>query len=92
MAAIGSGAFGAVHKMQDRETKSIFAVKSIERKVKMNDLLLRTELETLLATDSPYTIKFKEVYYDNHYVHIVTEFVDGGDMHNRLNKGKCTEL
>jgi serine/threonine protein kinase len=77
--------------MLENDTKQIYAAKTVLRNDKMNDALLRTELETLLATDSPYTIKFKEVFYDTRYIHIVTEFVDGGDLHSRLKKGKCTE-
>ena len=66
----------------------IFAIKSIPRKRvdnKLEDLdALEQELKILLKVDHPSIVKFFEVYLDHKYVHLVMEYVRGGELYNTL--------
>ena len=85
---LGSGNFGTV-RLASRHgyPQMIFAIKSIPRKRvnKIEDLdSLEQELNILLMVDHPNIVKFYEVYLDHKYVHLVMEYVKGGELYNAL--------
>ena len=85
---LGSGAFGSVRVCSriGQEDKK-YAVKTIKREIiKEDPASVEAELETMNRLDSPYIVKFHEVFYDDTYLHIVMEHIDGGDLSNRMKK------
>ncbi len=47
-------------------------------------VLLENEIKNLKAVSHPYTIKLFDVYTDANYVHLVTEFCEGGELLAKL--------
>jgi serine/threonine protein kinase len=84
---IGYGAFGQVRlcvRIGD-EFKKKYAVKSMELTDVREDLEgLEAELDSISTLDSPFVIRFENVFYDKEYLHIVMENVEGGDIANLL--------
>ena len=62
-----------------------FAIKSIRRKkVEENMDTLEQELDILLKVDHPNIVNFYEVYLDHKYVHLVMEYMPGGELYDKL--------
>lgn len=83
---LGSGHFGIVRMGTHVNNSSyVAAIKSIDKeKVKKNLNLLRDEVELLLNIDHPYIIRLYDVYEDQKYLHLVTEYCSGGNLFDRL--------
>jgi serine/threonine protein kinase len=47
---------------------------------------LEKELQVMMKLDSPYIVKFYEVFYDQSYIHMVTEYQKTGDMMSIMKK------
>eukprot|EP00826_Nyctotherus_ovalis_P004770 TRINITY_DN11053_c0_g1_i3.p1 TRINITY_DN11053_c0_g1~~TRINITY_DN11053_c0_g1_i3.p1 ORF type:complete len:187 (-),score=44.12 TRINITY_DN11053_c0_g1_i3:243-803(-) len=93
---IGCGSFAKVHignrKIDDRE----FAIKSITKKRIMesnkNVTLICNEIKALRLMSHPNIIKLYEVYEDSVYIHLVMEYIKGGELFKYLqSKGAYTE-
>lgn len=90
----GEGHFSSVRLARligSRE--QVFAVKTInKKKIKKESQLLKRELTILKNLDHPNIVKFYEVYQDENFFHLVTEFCGGGDLVDRLiEKKRFTE-
>jgi len=84
---IGKGFYGIVRLGNpiDDSTKN-FAVKSISKQARPKDaILLENEIRNLKTLNHPYIVKLYDVYSDTSYVHLVTEYCDGGDLVAKLN-------
>ena len=58
-----------------------FAVKSIKRaSITGEEDELKKELGILLAVDHPNIVKLYEIYLDHKYIHLVTEYLEGGEL------------
>lgn len=83
------GAFGKVVKARLREEfTQMYAVKVIRKKDEFKDSLAMREIELLRKMDHPNIVKFKEVYEDYAYFYIVLEYLNGGDLHQNLEKSE----
>ncbi len=78
----GGGYFGIVRLAQlisDSDRK--YAVKSISKEsIGKEAALLVSEIKNLQASDHPNIVKLNEIYSDKNYVHLVTEFCEGGEV------------
>ena len=70
ISTIGNGTFGKVRLYRDRECKSIsYAIESIKR-----------EIDILRSLDHPNIVKYFETYEDEHFLHIVMEYIPGDNL------------
>ena len=80
---IGRGAYGSV-RLSHRiglPTQKNYAIKTMLRSQCEDDVFaLEEELQVMMKLDSPYIVKFYEVYYDKTYIHMVTEYQSKGDV------------
>ncbi len=83
---IGSGAYGEVRKCYLRETGELRAVKIIKKKAleKSERERLKNESEILKQMDHPNIIKLFEIFEDKKYYYIVTEFLTGGELFEKI--------
>lgn len=84
---IGFGKYGVVRLVSKKSyEKKRFALKSIARdKVNAPDLTyLEQEFDILKSMDHPNIIKFHEMYIDDNYFHLVTEFCGGGELFEHI--------
>jgi calcium-dependent protein kinase len=82
---LGHGHFGTVRVAKHKTTGKKFAVKTIERKKVLKDLLvLKREVEILQTLDHPNLIVTFATYEDPKYLHIVTELCTGGELLEKL--------
>lgn len=93
---IGSGAFSKVYTCTKSTNKEKdYAVKIID-KSKLNDVekySVKSEIAILKLVNHPNIINIKYNYESKNYVYIVTEYVQGGDLFDKLvGEPKLTEL
>ncbi len=83
---IGSGAYGEVRKCYVRETGELRAVKIIKKKALAEDerKKLKNEAEILRQMDHPNIIKLYEIFEDKKYYYIITEFLTGGELFEKI--------
>lgn len=89
---IGKGNFAKVHIAKYKKTEVTYAIKTIE-KAKMLDNLknltsLQKEIEILRKLNHKYIIKLYEVYENDLYVHLVIEYLIGGELFKLLQAKK----
>lgn len=91
---VGKGSFGVVNIAHDHEG-NVFAVKTIsltlidQSGLKMQ---LKREISILRRLDHPNVVKLIDVLRNKHFVYLITEFVDGGDLFDALSKrGRFSE-
>ena len=83
---IGCGKFGVVRLVSKKSyERKRFALKSIPRDHVHGDIrLLEQEFEFLKTVDHPNIIKFYEMYVDDNYYNLVTEFCGGGELFEHI--------
>lgn len=87
---LGQGNFARVHAAVRRgdETKTTVAIKSMKIKTiqqsrrQINYVL--SEIDILRTVNSPNVIKLYEVYQCEKYIHLVLQYLDGGELFKRL--------
>eukprot|EP00928_Gymnodinium_smaydae_P010909 TRINITY_DN14110_c0_g2_i1.p1 TRINITY_DN14110_c0_g2~~TRINITY_DN14110_c0_g2_i1.p1 ORF type:complete len:721 (+),score=157.96 TRINITY_DN14110_c0_g2_i1:74-2236(+) len=86
---LGRGSFGIVFeghcKFNRRQT---VAVKRISRTAVDNIDQLWAEIQILGELDHPNVLRLFEAYTDRHFVYVITEVCQGGDLEERLSKVK----
>jgi calcium-dependent protein kinase len=91
---IGYGKYGVVRLVAKKSyEKKRFALKSIPRdKLNADIQQLEKEFEILRQVDHPNIINFYEMYVDDNYCHLVTEFCGGGELFEHIiARGKFSE-
>lgn len=86
---IGKGAFGEVRVCRDKTTLDIVAIKKLKKEemIKKNQVIhVRTEKEILKTLNSPYIVKLRASFQDQHFLYIVMDFLPGGDFMSLLMK------
>ena len=77
---LGSGAFGKVRLYVDRHCKSmLYAIKTLKKDFfnKHNLESIEREVDILRSLDHPNIVKYFETYEDDHFIHIVMEYIPG---------------
>ena len=80
---LGSGAFGKVRLYVDRQCKSMrYAIKTLKKDFfnKHNLESLEREVDILRSLDHPNIVKYFETYEDDHFIHIVMEYIPGDNL------------
>lgn len=90
---LGEGGFGIVLKgelKKDSQKGRNFAIKVIDKKkANHKDMtLFLKEIELLKIFDHPNIVDFQEVYEDQEKFYIVLEFLEGGELLDRLSESK----
>ncbi|KAL7866265.1 hypothetical protein SRHO_G00115120 [Serrasalmus rhombeus] len=92
VATVGTGTFGRVVLVQDRRTKSYFALKSM----RIVDLIrlkqqqhVHNEKEVLMEVNHPFIVKLFWTWHDERCLFMLMEFVPGGELFSYLrSRGK----
>ncbi len=93
---LGKGSFAKVHKAIKKRDGKEYAIKTIE-KAKIfehtrNLQSMEREIEILRMLNHPSIIKLHEVYENDLYIHIVLEYLRGGELFQQLqSKGIYSE-
>ena len=80
---LGSGAFGKVRLYVDRQCKSMrYAIKTLKKDFfnKHNLESLEREVDILRSLDHPNIVKYFETDEDEHFIHIVMEYIPGDNL------------
>ena len=83
---IGSGAFSKVYKARHKTTKVLRCVKKLSKKdlTEEEKLKLVEEVSIQRNLDHPNIVKVLEFYQNEKYFFIVTEFLEGGELFDRI--------
>jgi len=83
---IGSGAFSKVYKARHKLSKTIRCVKKLSKKDLSEEekTKLVEEVAILKTLDHPNILKVLEFYQNDKYFFIVTEFLEGGELFDRI--------
>ncbi|CAG9335573.1 unnamed protein product [Blepharisma stoltei] len=92
---LGKGSFSRVFLAVENTSQKKFAIKCIQKK----DLLRRknglshiiNEIEIVRKLDHPNIIKLHKVYEDIDYVYLVLDYIEGKDLHKRLQTKNYSE-
>ncbi|CAL9154566.1 CBL-interacting protein kinase 1-like [Musa acuminata AAA Group] len=91
---LGEGNFGKVKHARHVETGETFAVKILDRKrilsLKVDDQIKR-EIATLKLLKHPNVVRLHEVSASKTKIYMVLEFVNGGELFDKILKGKLSE-
>ena len=81
---IGKGNFAKVHIARKKVDEQMYAVKTIEKSkllLKPKNLeALQKEIQILRIIDHPNVIKLYEVYENDLYIHLILEYLRGGEL------------
>lgn len=85
---LGSGTFSVVREATLRATGEKFAIKCIKRAELSKDDLeaLMAEVAILKEMQHPHIVKLYDVFQEEHYFFLVTEFMRGGELFERIVK------
>ncbi|GMT29052.1 hypothetical protein PFISCL1PPCAC_20349, partial [Pristionchus fissidentatus] len=86
---IGVGAFGRVSLVKKRDTKLVYAMKSLLKKDVINKnqaAHVKAERDILAEADSPWIVKLFFSFQDERCLYFIMEYVPGGDMMELLIK------
>ncbi|PNF43832.1 Ribosomal protein S6 kinase alpha-5 [Cryptotermes secundus] len=84
---LGGGGFSVCHKCTNRQTGKEFAVKIMTHKIDCTQ-----EINLLhMCQGHPNIVSLHEVYYDEAHTYIVLELLCGGELLDRIRKGRFTE-
>ncbi|CAD8138347.1 unnamed protein product [Paramecium octaurelia] len=89
---VGKGNFAKVYQTINKETKKLYAVKVFEKsKIKNSEtdrLALVKEMTIMRKLDHKGLIKMYEVYEDDSNVFFILEYLEGGELHNHIQKNQ----
>jgi calcium-dependent protein kinase len=85
---VGKGAFGEVRRAIHRKTNMTRAIKIIYKEQTEPDEQERliNEVNVLKGLDHPNIMKVMEFYQDDNHFYIVSEFYNGGELFEKINK------
>ncbi|OMJ90666.1 hypothetical protein SteCoe_6946 [Stentor coeruleus] len=89
---LGSGAFGFVRVGTHKTSGQKRAIKTIQKESITKDMKEHSqffnEVDILIKADHPNIVKLYEWYEDEKYIHLVTEFVSGGELFDFIIKSR----
>ncbi len=85
---VGKGNFASVHLAKSKETEGYFAIKTIEKAAVLKNIKtaqsLQREIEIMRRLDHPKIIKLYEVFENETFIHLVLEYLSGGELFQLL--------
>jgi len=81
---LGEGGFGKVFKVKQRLGDEVFASKHIKTVKKKQRENAKAEIELLKTMSSPFVITFVEAFESDKKVIMITEYLDGGELFERV--------
>ena len=84
-AQIGKGSFSRVLRVENRETKELYALKMIEKN-EIDGNRQETELNVLQRVKHPNIVSLYDVFLSNTKFYLVLELATGGDLFDRIQK------
>ena len=94
---IGKGTYGTVYKVQEKNSKNIYALKqiSLEGLTPKEISEVNQEVKILSSINSDFVVKYYNSFEEKHKINIVMEYCDGGDLNDflkeKMNEGKSLE-
>eukprot|EP00306_Pavlova_sp_CCMP459_P005758 CAMPEP_0185161522 /NCGR_PEP_ID=MMETSP1139-20130426/5135_1 /TAXON_ID=298111 /ORGANISM="Pavlova sp., Strain CCMP459" /LENGTH=350 /DNA_ID=CAMNT_0027726793 /DNA_START=11 /DNA_END=1063 /DNA_ORIENTATION=- len=83
---LGQGASGIVRRARHTPTGTIVAVKTVNITDKSKRTQMVNELKSLTKATCPYMVGLYDAFYEEMQVHMVLEFMDGGDLSDFVKK------
>ena len=85
---LGQGAYGKVWKVTHKTTGLVRAMKQLKKSalIKEEEERLLQEMNILRNLDHPNVVKLFELYQDEQNYYLITEFLSGGELFNRIKK------
>ncbi|KRX08642.1 Protein kinase-like domain [Pseudocohnilembus persalinus] len=83
---LGEGAFGSVRIVKHRTANVIRAMKAIKKKniIDQDQQKMFSEVSILRECDHPNIIKLYELYQDDEYYYLLTEYCQGGELFDKI--------
>eukprot|EP00928_Gymnodinium_smaydae_P012792 TRINITY_DN14667_c0_g1_i1.p1 TRINITY_DN14667_c0_g1~~TRINITY_DN14667_c0_g1_i1.p1 ORF type:complete len:522 (+),score=132.48 TRINITY_DN14667_c0_g1_i1:229-1566(+) len=81
---MGEGSFGTVFKATCKQSKTLRAVKAIERKNVKNPARFEREIEIAKKLDHPNVVRLFETFRDARKIYLVMEICSGGELFDRI--------
>ena len=87
---LGSGTYGQVYKVRNKNNNAIRAMKRIGKfwVGNLNDNEVIKEIEILKNLNHPHIIKLYEYYTTSDYIYLINELCDEGDLQGKIKKIK----
>lgn len=85
---LGQGAYGQVHKVQERATGQCRVLKTVVRPDGWDDDKLKLEAELLRHLDHPHILRIFNWYEDGDAINIVLEHCEGGEVLKVVKAGR----
>lgn len=87
---LGSGAFSEVFLIQDKIKENFDCVKVIDKRslIAFEGEDIMNEINTLAEMDHPHIMKVKGYYETNKHLYILSEYLSGGELFDRISKAK----
>ena len=83
---MGSGAFGKVFLTFNKHNTDHKVAIKVMNKNKLKDHLdaIQEEVCILTKLDHPNIVKYYETYIDEKYIYLVMEYIDGGELFEKI--------
>ena len=85
---LGEGAFSIVYKAVNKKSKQVRCIKKIKTDAfsKAEGENIMNEIKMLTKIDHPYIMKIVEYYEKGEFLYIVTEFLEGGELFDKISQ------
>lgn len=85
---LGDGAYGTVYLAENLITKTIVAMKKIDKSNEdhLTDSEIRDEIEILKKLDHPNIMKILEFYNTEKAYYLITEYCENGELYSQISK------
>jgi serine/threonine protein kinase len=98
LAVIGRGLFGRVTLVRHRQTRELFALKSIHKSTMIRTHRIHTVLserfilESLVASDCPFLVRMQFAFQSATNFYVGFEFAPGGDLASLFSRGRALPI
>lgn len=93
---IGKGSFARVYLVEDKETKTRYAVKAFSKEYMVSQSKgkesLMNEVELMQAIKNPFVMTLEEVHESKNSVYLVLELLEGGELFNYISSKNTIAL
>jgi serine/threonine protein kinase len=92
IAVLGKGSFGKVLLMEKKDSKKLYAIKTILKRKLYSSKNMKNAMEerkVLARIASPFVVKLHYAFQDSEKLYLVLDFMQGGDLYYHLKCLKC---